>query len=664
MSSVRLPGKVMADINGKPMLEVLLSRLSASKLVHEIVVATSSDYSDNPVAALAEELGFSVYRGSLLDVRSRYQDVGQDTKADVLVRVTGDCPLVDSQIVDELVKKFLGGDFDYASNVNPPTYPDGLDVEVFSFSSFEDSITMDTSSHGLEHVTPALRSSSFCQVNVALGEDLSHLRWTVDNPQDLEVIRKVFSHFAPRIDFGWQEVLQLYEENPKLFKENIMESRNKGQNQGTGQKLWERARRVIPGGNMLLSKRSEMFLPNQWPSYFSRSQGCRVWDLDGNEFIDMSTMGVGTNILGYRNSVVDEAVKKAIDSGTMSTLNCPEEVYLAEKLIEINPWANMVKLARTGGEANALAIRIGRAASGRDKVAVCGYHGWHDWYLAANLGDDNSLDGHLLPGLEPRGVPRSLSGSIETFLYNDFNKLSLLVAAGDIGVIKMEVVRNEEPQDGFLQKVRNLASANGIVLIFDECTSGFRETFGGIHQKYGIEPDLAVYGKALGNGFPITAVVGREDVMQAAQSTFVSSTFWSDRVGPVAALATLSEMERLKSWETVTEIGERVRDAILGIADQEGLSLKTSGRPAIMNYRLDSDLALHFKTLVTKEMLDRGFLASNSFYASISHGPHEVSNYLENLEVVFRKLAAIVSPQEYINRIGGELSHEGFRRLN
>ena len=166
---------------------------------------------------------------------------------------------------------------------------------------------------------------------------------------------------------------------------------------------------------MLLSKRAEMFLPNQWPAYYSKASGCTVWDLDGKEFIDMSIMGVGTNILGYGNPEVDEAVQRAVTLGNMSTLNCPEEVALAEKLIEMHPWADMVRLARTGGEANAVAIRIARAASGKDNVAICGYHGWHDWYLSANIVSDESLDDHLLPGLEPKGVPQNLKGTVFPF---------------------------------------------------------------------------------------------------------------------------------------------------------------------------------------------------------------------------------------------------------
>lgn len=315
----------------------------------------------------------------------------------------------------------------------------------------------------------------------------------------------------------------------------------------TGQKLYKKAKKLIPGGTMLLSKRPEMFLPEHWPSYFSKAKGCSVWDLDGNELIDMSIMGIGTNTLGYGNAVVDNAVKETVNKGNMSTLNCPEEVYLAERLVEINPWADMVRFARSGGEANSIAIRIARAASAKDKVAICGYHGWHDWYLSANHNGNDDLSGHLLEGLSPKGVPENLKNTVYPFNYNNFEELLSIVNANDIGVIKMEVVRNFGPEDDFLHKVRKLATDRNIVLIFDECTSGFRETFGGIYQKYGVEPDMAMYGKTLANGYALTAVIGIKSVMEAAQNTFISSTFWTERIGPTAALATLKLMEKTKS---------------------------------------------------------------------------------------------------------------------
>jgi glutamate-1-semialdehyde 2,1-aminomutase len=433
----------------------------------------------------------------------------------------------------------------------------------------------------------------------------------------------------------------------------------------TGQKLYEKAKTLIPGGTMLLSKRPEMFLPDNWPSYFSKSKGNKVWDLDGNQFTDMSIMGIGTNTLGYGHDEVDEAVMKTVLNGNMSTLNCPEEVYLAEKLIEINPWADMVRFARSGGEANAIAIRIARAASGKDKVAICGYHGWHDWYLSTNHNSGDGLSGHLLPGLEPAGVPKNLKDSVFPFHYNNIEELETIVATHDIGVIKMEVVRNFGPEDNFLQKVRDLATQNNIVLIFDECTSGFRETFGGIYKKYGVEPDMAMYGKTIGNGYALTAVVGKKSVMEAAQKTFISSTFWTERIGPTAALKTLEVMERIKSWEIITAKGKQMQEGWKKLATDNNLSITVSGIPSLTTYAFNSDNALLFKTFITQEMLKKGFLASTNFYASIAHEDADFDQYFTELDTVYKKIKEHENGTLDLNSLlEGPICHSGFKRLN
>ncbi len=434
---------------------------------------------------------------------------------------------------------------------------------------------------------------------------------------------------------------------------------------GSGQELYKKAKALIPGGTMLLSKRPEMFLPEQWPSYFSKTKGCSVWDLDGNELIDMCIMGIGTNTLGYGNDEVDAAVLETVKKGNMSTLNCPEEVYLAEKLVEINPWADMVRFARSGGEANSIAIRIARAASGRDKVAICGYHGWHDWYLSANHNDGDELSGHLLPGLSPKGVPRNLKDTVFPFHYNNFGELLSIVEQNEIGVIKMEVVRNFGPEDNFLQKVRDLATKKGIVLVFDECTSGFRETFGGIHKKYNVEPDIAMYGKTIGNGYALTAIVGRKSVMEAAQTTFISSTFWTERIGPTAALATLKVMERIKSWEIITDKGNQMQREWQNLASQHNLSITVSGIPALSTYSFNSKNAMEYKTLITQEMLKKGFLASTSFYSCTAHTDDKFESYFTALDEVYKVIAkcenGLIDVQGLLE---GPVCHSGFKRLN
>ncbi len=665
MGSTRLPNKVMKPIGSGPMIEVLLARLDRAKEVSEIMVATSDDPRNQALADHVQALGYKCYRGSENDVLNRYLQAAKSAQADVVVRITGDCPLVDPALVDNVIRQFNAADVDYFTNTLPPTYPDGLDIEVFTFKALEKAALETSNPYDHEHVTPYLRESPhFKRAGMKNTEDLSALRWTVDDLADFEVVSEVFAHFAPDIHFNWQQVLQLQRTQPAIFSPNQNTTRNEGATMGTGQKLWKRAKQVIPGGNMLLSKRAEMFLPEQWPTYFSKAKGCKVWDLDGNEYTDMFIMGIGTNILGYGNQEVDDAVRKTVDAGNMSTFNCPEEVYLAEKLIELHPWAGMARLARSGGEANAVAIRIARAASGKDNVAICGYHGWHDWYLSANLGDDASLDGHLLPGLQPNGVPRALKGTVFPFNYNNFSELETLVSAQDIGVIKMEVVRNMGPEDNFLHKVRKLATDRGIVLIFDECTSGFRETFGGLHKKYGVEPDMAMFGKALGNGYGITATIGKREIMEAAQTTFISSTFWTERIGPTAALKTLEVMERVKSWETITQTGLGIRQGWQKLAEKHDLKINHWGLSALTGFTFQGDNALAFKTLITQEMLAKGYLAGNSVYVCTEHTPEVVSGFFEALDPIFGLIKECEDGRDVLSLLKGPICHGGFKRLN
>ena len=433
-----------------------------------------------------------------------------------------------------------------------------------------------------------------------------------------------------------------------------------------GQKLYKKAKQIIPGGTMLLSKRPEMFLPENWPAYFSKSKGCKLWTLDNEELIDMSIMGIGTNSLGYGNEEVDLTVQEIIKKGNMSTLNCPEEVHLAEELIKINPWADMVRFARTGGEANAISIRIARAASGKDGVAICGYHGWHDWYLSVNHnnGKDN-LSKHLLPGLQPLGVPKNLKGSVHPFEYNNFQELEDIVNNNDIGVIKMEVVRNFGPENNFLNKVRDLATKNNIVLIFDECTSGFRETYGGIFKKYNVNPDMVMFGKTMGNGYAITAVVGTRAVMEAAQNTFISSTFWTERIGPSAALKTLNIMKRVKSWEIITQKGKKVQDGWIRISKKYNIPVTCSAIPSVSSFKINSKNHLKYKTFITQEMLKKGFIASTHFYACTEHKEAYINNYLNELDSIFNILSKCDREEINIDDIlDGPVCHSGFSRLN
>lgn len=431
-----------------------------------------------------------------------------------------------------------------------------------------------------------------------------------------------------------------------------------------GKILWKRAKQLIPGGSQLLSKRSEMFLPDQWPSYYKKAKGIEIWDMDNNKFIDMSIMGVGTCILGYADPDVNKAVKGAVDAGSMTTLNCPEEVDLAELLIKLNPWADMVRYAKTGGEAMAVAVRIARAYSKKEKIAFCGYHGWHDWYLSANLADNANLDGQHLPGLNPAGVPRGLKSTSIPFNYNKIEELEDIIEKNnDIGVIIVETIRHHEPIDNFLGKIRKIAEEIDAVLIFDEITSGWRLNVGGAHLLYDVNPDIAVYGKAMSNGFPMAAVVGKRDVMEAAQITFISSTYWTDRIGPAASIATINKMQENNVPSYICNIGNIIRNGWEKLAQEHDLKIHLEGISPLPTFVFEYEESQALHTLFTQDMLSRGYLASKSVYVSHAHNEDNVSAFMENVDEVFGIVQNAIERKNVRTLLKGPVAHTGFKRL-
>lgn len=433
-----------------------------------------------------------------------------------------------------------------------------------------------------------------------------------------------------------------------------------------GPALYRRAKTRIPGGTHLLSKRPEMFLPDRWPSYYASAKGDEVTDLDGNRYIDMTIMGMGACVLGFADPDVDAAVKRTIDSGVASTLNAPEEVELADLLCELHPWADMVRYARGGGEILSIAIRVARAFTKRDRVAFSGYHGWTDWYLSANLGTSDNLDGHLLPGLDPAGVPRSLRETALPFHYNKLDELEQIVTKhrGEIAAIVMEVGRDEPPKPGYLEAVRALATEIGAVLIFDEVTSGFRMTAGGIHLTMGdVRPDLATFAKGISNGYAMAALVGRGRVMDAVQSTFISSTNWTERIGPTAALATIKKFRKVDAAAHMIRVGTAVVDGWKNAASQAGLEVVTSKIPTICHFRFVHPDERAMVTLFSQMMLERGFLASSNFRPSYAHQPEHVERYVAATREIFAHLADSAKRGTLAEQLTGPVQGRGFYRL-
>ena len=404
-----------------------------------------------------------------------------------------------------------------------------------------------------------------------------------------------------------------------------------------GISLYKYAKTIIPGGTTLFSKRSELHLPNKWPAYFSKAKETNVWDLNGNKYLDMFC-AVGTSILGYSNYKINKSVSDNISKGNMTTLSCPEEVYLSKQIIKHHSWASMAKFTRSGGEANAVAIRIARSNTKRKNVAFCGYHGWHDWYLSANINSKKNLDQHLMPGLNYDRMHENLKNTSFPFSYNDFEYLSKLIIKKNIGIIKMEVMRNINPQNNFLKKIRDICNKKKIILIFDECTSGYRENMGGIHLKFKVNPDIAIFGKSLGSGFAINAIIGKKRIMKKAENTFISSTFWGERIGYTAALSTIKEIKRLKVFKKINNNGKMLKQIWFDLSKKYNIPIKIMGRNAIPSFEFYNNHVKN-KTFLTQEMLKNKILATNMVFVNIFHNKNNIKRYINVLDKIFNDLS-------------------------
>lgn len=434
--------------------------------------------------------------------------------------------------------------------------------------------------------------------------------------------------------------------------------------EGKGQLLYKEAKKIIPGGCQLLSKRPEKFVPELWPAYYAKAKGCKVWDLDGNEYLDFSTMGIGACTIGYADDEINEAVKNCIDNGSMSSLMVPEEVELAHLLLELHSWADMVRYAKGGGDAMAVAVRIARAATKKDIVLFCGYHGWHDWYLSANLADNAALDGQLMAGLSPVGVARGLKGTSKPFYYNNKEEFLELVKKydGQIGGVVLEAARNMTPETDFFATIERETQRMGVPLIIDEVTSGFRMNCGGACEYFGIHPDMAVFAKGMGNGFPIAAIIGKEKFMDAAQESFISSTFWTERIGFAAAIATIKKMKREHVQDHMVKCGKRIQEGLKFLAEKHGLDLHMSGIYPLTHFSFTAAPG-ELKTLFAQEMLRRGFIAGDAYYASFAHKDEHISAYLEACDEVFAIIAKAIKNNNYKELLEGPVAHGGFARL-
>ncbi len=431
--------------------------------------------------------------------------------------------------------------------------------------------------------------------------------------------------------------------------------------------LYERATRLIPGATQLVSRRPQRVAYGVSPVYAERARGARFWDVDGLEYIDWMS-GIGSILLGYADPVVDDAVREQISRGTIYSVNHELELELAEELCRHIPCAEMVRYAKCGGEACAIAVRIARGVTGRDKVLFCGYHGWHDWYLAANLAEEASLNTHLFPGIEPIGVPRALAGTAIPFPYGDAAALGELLDAhrGEAAAVIMEPLRSELPPEGYLARVAQLAREHGAVLIFDEVSAGLRYSLGGAQEYLGVTPDMAVFAKSLSNGYPMAAVVGRREVMEPAARMFISSTYWSDTLGLRAALTTLREAERRDVSAQLWRFGAELKRRIAAVARDAGLAAECRGvdvHPHLHLEIADPPLKAQVTTLYIQEMAKRGCHGHAAFYLNAAQGEAELAQTAAAARETFQIIQQAIETQSVADHLECMVQQDAFRRL-
>ncbi len=671
MGSSRFPGKVLADLCGHAMLWHVVSRVRRAKTIDQVVVATTDCAADDPVVRFCEQAGIAYFRGSEQDVLDRFYRAAQFHHAEVVVRITSDCPLIDPPVIDKVVRRFMQGDCDYASNVLRYTYPDGLDVEVFSFAALEQAWREAVKPSEREHVTPYLRTGKFKTVNVESEVPVppDEYRWTVDHPEDLAFVRKVYEAFGEKGDFGFRDIYDLLKARPDLATIQVEAISNEGYYKSLYQqakagaapkrplaqsKAWlERAKKVIPGCSQTFSKGYTQYVQGVAPIFLQRGKGCRVWDVDGNEYIDY-VQGLLPNILGYANDEVNAAVTAQVAEGHSFSLPHPLEVQLAERLTRLIPGAEMVRFGKNGSDATSGAVRAARAFTGRDHVACCGYHGWQDWYIGSTTRN--------------AGVPQAVRDLTHPFPYNDLASLEKLLEShpGQFAAVIMEPFNFVDPTPGFLEGVKALAHRHGALLIFDEICVGFHFGLGGAQKLFGVTPDLGCFGKAMGNGFPISCVVGRADVMRTFDEIFFSFTFAGEVGAMAAAMKVLDILEQTDALARIESNGRILQDAVQSLAKEAGLSqrVRTLGRPqwTLLKFTdekgADSPL---LKNLFQQELVKRGVLLLATHNLTAAHDGDAIHQTLEVYAEVLKTLAHWIEDPEPSRFLEGPLAQPVFR---
>ncbi|MEJ7620044.1 MAG: aminotransferase class III-fold pyridoxal phosphate-dependent enzyme [Aquificaceae bacterium] len=666
--STRFPYKMVADINGRKSIEWLLKRLEKVK-VNERIVATSWKEEDRDILKIAEYHNWKTLAGDPEDVLSRYAKAVEDFSLDVVVRITGDCPLIDPELVQKALSKALEENVDYLVLTG---IIDGFDVEVIKGEWILRAYQRAKLPSEREHVSPYIRKSKkakklFYRIH---EEDLSHIHLSLDYPEDLVIIERIIKIFGKE-DFTYEEVVKLIKEKPEILKREKEIPVNEGYLKSLRQdkdfirslrakplklenslRHFEKTKTLIPNCSQTFSKSYLQFSVGAVPLFVKEGKGCYLTDLEENTYIDY-TMGLGACILGYAFEPVIERVEKELRRGTVFTLPSYLETELAELLRDTIPCCEMARFGKNGSDVTSAGVRLARAYTGRKYIACCGYHGWQDWYIGTTTRD--------------RGIPEEVKSLTLSFEYNNIQSLERLFEEykNQIACVIMEPVGVEEPKEDFLQKVRELTQKHGALLIFDEVVSGFRFSLGGAQEYFGVVPDLACFGKAMGNGMPISAIVGRSEIMELFEEVFFSFTFGGETASIVSAIATIQYLRDKKVIPYLWEQGKRLKQGIQKLIEDKEMEDIAFVKGYDVRFLLDfvGDNSLKLKTLFQQECAKRGILFTGSHNMALHHDDKIIEKTLEVYDEVFDIVKFAVEYDMVYELIEGQILQPVFRKM-
>jgi glutamate-1-semialdehyde 2,1-aminomutase len=571
--------------------------------------------------------------------------------------------LLDPAVIAQTIRLRAMTDVDYASNIDPPTWPDGLDCEVITTKALMIAHAEAKRTSDREHVTPFVRNNSTrfsTESLIAPLPSLSRERWTLDTAADLAFLVAVTERLPAGRPPSYLEVLAVLDREPELRKVNGSEERNAGfarsladekidtsRSFKRSQHMLERAEKVIPLGSQTFSKSKIQLPPGAAPLFVTHGDGGRVFDVDGNEYVDLIS-ALMPNVLGYRDPDVDLAIRRQLTRGISFSLPTELETQLAERLVAHIPCAEMVRFGKNGTDATSAAIRLARAATRRDRVMVCGYRGWQDWYIGTT---SRNL-----------GVPAAVSALSHAVPYGDLAAVEKLLVKhpGEFAALIIEPAGTVEPASGYLQTLKEVLHRHKALLIFDEVITGFRWSIGGAQAYYGVVPDLASFGKAMGNGMPISAVVGRAEIMHVMEDVFLSGTFGGEALSLAAAIATIDKIEREKVierlWRVGGELKRRASEKITAAGLEDVISLGGAGPWAILAYKdhpRGSKEAI--KTLFLREMIAAAVLVNSSHNVCFAHSDADITCVLAAYDHALAALREALQRGDIAKRIGNQV---------